>query len=1004
MPNLTKEEFVETKSEVLPPASLQTLYDLRNDLCSLKKDFKLQTNQRFLRRVMSPDSPTRSILLVHGTGVGKTCTAIQIAEEYIIRPEFQNKRVFVVANPAIQENFKNQIFDVSKITVDDGVVLSKQCTGKRYLDMLQRAQSEPLRLTDRTSQQRITSLVSKIVKEFYEFSGYEELANTLDREEESRNKVDFEIWVKEMFDDRLIIIDEAHNLRETSESGSKKRRGKAIEKILGIAKGITFVLLTATPMYDTYDELIYYFNLFMLNDRIIQTSGDFVNNSEIFSSAGNFKPDQESRFRGWCQDYVSYVRGENPFTFPFRLPPPSKYFSTIKKTVDIAGKKIEDKDQLKFLQLTMSTMSPYQSEIVKKTKNVSAEINSDLICCFPENKPFKDSFVAVKTKFKYKSEKFLSPSLISKYSSKFALILEIIKNTSGLVFVFSNLVQSGVQLFAMCLEEHGYTSAIGDDLLDETSGEIPRKSAGKYVLITSEITNSEIRNVLLRLKDPKNFNGSDIRIILASPKAAEGVDFRFVRQIHVIEPWFNMSRIEQVIGRGMRTCSHALLPPQEQNCTVYLHACQYDDSAQETLDETVYRTIIEEKAVSIAKVKRIVMESAMDCELQEGINTLPEDWRIKLKIPQKRNEDGEILGLTMEQMSAPSFDETKEQLRCNITQHEKLLDYERPLSTILDVREEVEDKIIKLLVRKPIWSKNEIFADKSLKTYSKDVLAYILQSAIDTGLKFKDSNGRVGQIQSKGNMIAFGIGPRDTYLHRVLKTDKGNRIKIPVLEEVVEKITAEEIDLSAQMLALPEYIKEEFSEEVRKWYVIDHLDKVEKTKYILSFVDKTPPRFAEFLFEPVSDGTKIVVLGHDNVYHQGEKVEPVGIIKDAYDSWLQKSIQRFKDRTKGKLFASLKDGVFIFNADKKDGSKIGESKKTLGGMACTSFTGGVLDQFVEKVGRKPFAKGASNKDKKCEYLEYIFKDAVLKNVPDLTWLSPEEFDVLNKDNREELRR
>jgi hypothetical protein len=47
--------------------------------------------------------------MVHGTGVGKTCTAIQIAEEYIIRPEFQDKRVFVLANPSIQENFKSQM-------------------------------------------------------------------------------------------------------------------------------------------------------------------------------------------------------------------------------------------------------------------------------------------------------------------------------------------------------------------------------------------------------------------------------------------------------------------------------------------------------------------------------------------------------------------------------------------------------------------------------------------------------------------------------------------------------------------------------------------------------------------------------------------------------------------------------------------------------------------------------------------------------------------------------
>jgi len=104
MPNTTYEELEETRAQELPPPSLSALKKLREEQCSTSssRDFKLQSNQRFLRRVMSPESNTRGVILVHGTGVGKTCTAIQIAEEYIIRPEFQDKRVLVLANPSIQ--------------------------------------------------------------------------------------------------------------------------------------------------------------------------------------------------------------------------------------------------------------------------------------------------------------------------------------------------------------------------------------------------------------------------------------------------------------------------------------------------------------------------------------------------------------------------------------------------------------------------------------------------------------------------------------------------------------------------------------------------------------------------------------------------------------------------------------------------------------------------------------------------------------------------------------
>ncbi len=83
MVNLTFPELKETKGQTLPPANEDTLKQLREEMCSqsASRDFKLQNYQRFLRRVISPDSPVRNLLMVHGTGTGKTCSAIQIAEE-----------------------------------------------------------------------------------------------------------------------------------------------------------------------------------------------------------------------------------------------------------------------------------------------------------------------------------------------------------------------------------------------------------------------------------------------------------------------------------------------------------------------------------------------------------------------------------------------------------------------------------------------------------------------------------------------------------------------------------------------------------------------------------------------------------------------------------------------------------------------------------------------------------------------------------------------------------
>jgi len=84
MINLGNPEFAEIKNVELPmdlteAEMLTYLQNMRQELCQ-SSDFKISTHQRFLRRVLSPDSPARNLLMVHGTGVGKTCTAIQIAE------------------------------------------------------------------------------------------------------------------------------------------------------------------------------------------------------------------------------------------------------------------------------------------------------------------------------------------------------------------------------------------------------------------------------------------------------------------------------------------------------------------------------------------------------------------------------------------------------------------------------------------------------------------------------------------------------------------------------------------------------------------------------------------------------------------------------------------------------------------------------------------------------------------------------------------------------------
>jgi len=75
-----------------------------------------------------------------------------------------------------------------------------------------------------------------------------------------------------------------------------------------------------------------------------------------------------------------------------------------------------------------------------------------------------------------------------------------------------------------------------------------------------------------------------------------------------------LNKTEQVIGRAIRTCSHALLPEVKRNTTVYLYCAVYPDDERETADLYSYRMAYR-KAVQVGRVSRVLKTHAIDCNL-----------------------------------------------------------------------------------------------------------------------------------------------------------------------------------------------------------------------------------------------------------------------------------------------------------------------------------------------------------------------------------------------------
>lgn len=1006
MVNLTNPEFAEISNSALPPASPEALWDLRAAACSSSQSgFTLQSQQRFLRRVLSPDSPTRSLLMVHGTGTGKTCTAIQIAEEYILRPEFQDKKVFVLASSAVQENFASELFDITRVNVDAaaGTLDSQQCTGRRYLDMLRRIEQDPKNWMNPEIRDRLKRTADKLIAEFYEFGAYASFGKMINDAKNKMSKASFEAWIHETFDNRLLIIDEAHNIRMGREDATVKEITSAMEVLVKTATGLVLVLLTATPMYHSYTELVYYFNLFLWNERA-QSSEAALTSDEFFNDDGTVREGAPmERFRGLCQDYVSYVRGENPFTFPFRLPPPPGVAYT-NVTKGFGGGQVEPITHLREF-LCISTATGVQAAALTGGERDDDDEKRRLlmqatISVLPGNRQFKKVFLETGSQYSYADEPFLTPESLPRHSAKFASVLRSIDSGEGVCFVYSNFATMGALLFSMALEEHGYVPAKGDRLLANPAYSGATK--GRYILLTSAASESDLASLIRRVKDPKNRDGSDIRVIVSSPIVSEGVNFRYVRQIHVLDPWWNMSRTEQVIGRGLRTCSHTLLRNEQQNCTVYLHVIRTEDG-HECYDEYTYRIRAIPNAIRIANVRRVMEQSAMDCPLQLEINNLPEDWK-SLPVPQTRSEGRQSVTYKLNDMLAPSFSDAAGIAECIVTPSTPDPEHVRPLSTYLDVQDELLQTVGQKLIDKPIWDRTALL--KSLKPYTDDVILYNLQHAIASAYRFKDSFGRPATLESKGDLYVLSpIGlSNGTLVERTTTPAATRRVDLPAPppSSAPPEIAPDLLAVKRQAHVFPGDAVTRFSETTLNGYIFDHDFTEDERRAYLRTRPTTLP-FASRLYVPDSD---YIVLGHDT-YDPPEP--PVGDDETQFRAWNAALLARFI-AGKAVLFGSLTaDRKFTLSKLKQEGDTIvryyektaknfkptvcgtGDNKKPL----MIAFA-----KFIDKAGVGVPATITKVSDI-CIYTELLAREET-----NCMWITPEELSVLydNPKNEKEFRK
>ena len=650
----------------------------RNTKCNTV--MKPMEQQAILSNIINPNTPYNGILIMHGTGTGKTCSSILIAEQFKDQIKKYNTKIYVlVPGPNTKENFKKELLF---------------CTGDTYLknkDILSQMSKQ-----DRIREEKIASHTAqqsyKIIsyKTFYKkvlgekivekkLTNDNKIKTTYKKNKDGDIERESVIDKISNMDNSVLIVDEAHNL-------TNNEYGESLKKIIKASENLRVILLSATPMKNLADDIIDLLNFIRPIDKPIRRDKVFTSTEKNYLM--KFKEGGEKYLKKHAKGYISFYRGNLPFLMAKRIDkgviPEGLLFTYVIKcnmkqfqleSYNIAIKNIDDslskissaasnfvfpgldKEEKKIIGYSsLDGMNKVLNQLNVNKEVLIKNINKQLF----NGKLSKDEM----NNFLYENEDkninglILNKKFLKYFSIKFYKAFKRIgklvegRKGPGTSFVYSNLVKAGgMEIFAEVLKENGYLEYqenykdydIKENTLDYRTGKTYKEFKKKglvnfrpatFILITGAADDSgddipEIKQKIIQevFNSRNNIYGKNLKLVLGTKVMQEGVTLANIREIHILDVHYNLGKVDQVIGRGIRLCKH-LDVTNDENKFPKVNVYKYVAAIKGTIstDETLYQKA-ELKYLLVKKVERILKEVAVDCPLLLNNNKFPEEIR-----------------------------------------------------------------------------------------------------------------------------------------------------------------------------------------------------------------------------------------------------------------------------------------------------------------------------------------------------------------------------------------
>jgi len=622
-------------------------------------------HQSFLANFMNPDTPYQGLLVFHGVGTGKTGGGIAMAELFKSTVKKYNTKIHIlVPGPLFKESWKRELLNAT------GEKYMKDITSQGlYINPEELENAKRQALTMALQYYRIMSY-----KTFYRKVLGEKIREKEEVGEKTKfgykksetGEVERELAMDriENLDNTLLIVDEAHNV-------TNNEYGDAIKKIIANSKNLKVVLMTATPMKDSADDIVSLLNFIRPQNNLIQRD-------KIFTAQGSEIDLRESGIdylKKMANGYVSYWRGADPFVFAERVDmgvvPKGLRFTkmtpckmeklqyNVYKTVEddvedaldrkstsvanfvfpgIENKQIVGlygKSGISKLISLLGTNKKQLLEVIKREYGMKEDLDSIL---------YYDNDMLGGMIF---NEKYLR-NFSTKFYEAYMNLSKLVDKNVGTAFVYSNLVTIGIELFKIVLLNNGYLEFNEDGSPYSISPTTKCHYCGKekrdqhikhefkpatFLVVTggseeggdAMLPENKKKIIESVFNNINNKDGSRIKFILGSKVMAEGMTLENIKQIHISDVHYNLNRVQQVIGRGIRQCKHYKIMNEDNpypKVEVFKYVVHTGDKL--STEEELYRKA-ELKYIQVKKIERVLKEVAIDCPLHYSGNVFPEE-------------------------------------------------------------------------------------------------------------------------------------------------------------------------------------------------------------------------------------------------------------------------------------------------------------------------------------------------------------------------------------------